>query len=402
MSLQHLTFREIDEKALAALVASGVGESRTLEFKQDLQVATDEQKVEFLSDVTALANTDGGDIVFGMRAETGVAKELVGLRNFVPDGRIGQLENLLRDFVQPRLPGLQIEARVLGNGNHALLVRAGRSFAAPHMVRHQGVTRFCGRNSNGKYDLDVQQVRSAFLGSEGMSDKLRNFRLDRINKLISGGAPVKLTSPHLMVLHLFPVVSARPDLRLGTMDLQKLLEKHLVWPMNSRGYGPSFNMDGLIAVSNAGADGSNSLVQVFRNGFLEAVESETLSPKVLPGGSEPAAIIPGIAWEKRILEASSKYVKAMEVLNLPPPYVASVSLLNVRGYVMYAGPRYWGGDGRPVDRDHLLTDEVLIEDPEKPIWRVFRPLFDQVWNGCGWAASLNYDRDGNWAAEPIG
>ena len=123
MSLQHLAFKEIDETALAALVTSGVGESKTLEFKQDLQVATDEQKREFLSDVTALANSDGGDLVFGMREESGVAKELVGLRNFVPDDRIGQLENLFRDFVQPRLGGLQIAARLLSNGNHALLVR---------------------------------------------------------------------------------------------------------------------------------------------------------------------------------------------------------------------------------------------------------------------------------------
>ena len=99
MSLQHLTFKAIDEAALSALVGNSVCESRTLEFKQDLQVATDDQKGEFLSDVTALANTDGGDIVFGMRAEKGVAKELVGLRNFVPDDRIGQLENLLRDGV---------------------------------------------------------------------------------------------------------------------------------------------------------------------------------------------------------------------------------------------------------------------------------------------------------------
>lgn len=117
MSLQHLAFKDINETALQELVANGVLESKVLEFKADLQVITDEQKREFLSDVTALGNSDGGDIVFGMRAEKGVAKELVGLRNFVPDDRIGQLENLLRDFVQPRLMGLQIGARALANGN---------------------------------------------------------------------------------------------------------------------------------------------------------------------------------------------------------------------------------------------------------------------------------------------
>ena len=391
MSLQHLTFREIDEKALAALVASGVGESRTLEFKQDLQVATDEQKVEFLSDVTALANTDGGDIVFGMRAENGVAKELMGRRNFVPDGRIGQLENLLRDFVQPRVSGLQIDARALSTGTHALLVRVGRSFAAPHMVRHQGVTRFCGRNSKGKYDLDALQLRSAFLASEAMADKLRNFRLDRVNKLVSGNGPVALTAAHLIVLHLLPVVSARPDLRLGTADFQKLMNLSLPQPMNSGGGGPSFNMDGLLIASSWGKDACNGYVQIFRSGFLESVESQTLMPKEQVG-----KIIPGVAWEKRMVEVFPGYVKALEGLNLPPPYVASVSLLGVRGYYMYVGQQYWGACGRAVDREHLLTDEVLIEDTSKPAGRLLRPLFDQVWNGCGWAASLNYDENGDW------
>jgi hypothetical protein len=38
---------------LQQLVASNAAESRTLEFKQDLQIATDDQKRELLSDVTA-------------------------------------------------------------------------------------------------------------------------------------------------------------------------------------------------------------------------------------------------------------------------------------------------------------------------------------------------------------
>ena len=391
MSLQHLAFKEIDEKALAGLVATGVAESRTLEFKQAFQIVTDEQKVEFLSDVTALANTDGGDIVFGMREEDGVAKELVGLKNFVPDDQIGQLENLLRDSVQPRLPGLQIEARALGNGNHVLLVRAGRSFAAPHMVRHLGVTRFCGRNSNGKYDLDVLQLRSAFLASEGMSEKMRHFRLDRINRLVSGRWPVALTTPHLMVLHLLPVVATRPDTRLGTADLQKLMDLRLVRPMNGGSGGPSYNLDGLLVTSRVDRETYNGFAQVFRNGFLESVESNTLRSK------EPDwQFIPSVAWEKRILEVFPDYIKAFGALNLPPPYVASVSLLGVRGYWMDAGMHFGGEGGRAVDREHLLSDEILIEDTREPAGKLLRPLFDQIWNGCGWARSMNHDQNGEW------
>lgn len=391
MSLQHLAFKDIDEKALAVLVSDRACETKTLEFKQDLQVVTDEQKREFLSDVTALANSDGGDLVFGLSAEKGVAKELVGLRNFVPDDRIGQLENLLRDFVQPRLTGLQLTARPLSNGTHALLIRVGRSFAAPHMVRHQGVTRFCGRNSAGKYDLDIQELRSTFLASEAMSDKLKNFRLDRINRLISVSAPVTLTSPHLMVLHLLPVVSARPDIRFGTSDFQKLIPLAQPQPIGSSSWGSSFNMDGLLVTSNSN-ENCSGYIQIFRNGFFESVESRTLR-----GNSETGNHIPGIAWEQRIIEVFPTYVNALQVLNLPPPYVASLSLLNVRDYYMYVGPSHFGGGaGGKIDRDHLLTDEVLIESVSEPAEKILRPLFDQIWNGCGWPQSINYNKEGDW------
>ncbi|NJK90678.1 MAG: hypothetical protein HC904_01905 [Blastochloris sp.] len=117
MSLQHLTFDKIEEASLQGLVQDGASESRVLEFKADLQLVTDEQKRESLSDITALANTDGGDLVLGMRGKKGAASELVGLRGFIADDQIGRIENLLRDSVQPRASGLQIKVVLLENGN---------------------------------------------------------------------------------------------------------------------------------------------------------------------------------------------------------------------------------------------------------------------------------------------
>ena len=391
MSLQHLRLSEVDEKVLAGLAANGACESRTLEFKEALQVTTDEQKIEFLSDVTALANSDGGDLVFGVRAEKGVAAEVVGLRNFVPDDRIGTLENLLRDSVQPRVSGLQIEARKLENGNHALLVRVGRSYAAPHMVRHKGVTRFCGRNATGKYDLDVQELRSAFLGSEGMADRLKNFRLERINRLVSGRGPVKLISDHLMVVHLLPVVSARPDMRLGTSDLERLAESDLPKPPGIGGCVSSFNMEGLLVTPSWKMGAYGGYVQVFRSGFIEAVDCQTLDPNGLFGRA-----IPGTQWERCIVQAFPGYVRALQALNLRTPYVAGIGLLGVRGHTMAVEVGLRGGGGEVLDRDHLITDEILIEDVTKPPGSLLRPLFDQIWNGFGWSRSMNYNKEGEW------
>ena len=397
MSLQYLNFEAIVESDLARLIVDGVGESKTLEYKEALTLVTDEQKREFLSDITALANTEGGDLVLGMKADKGVAAELVGLRNLVPDDSYGKIENLLRDFLQPRLSGVRIRALALANGNHALLIRAPRSFAAPHMVRHQGVTRFCGRNSSGKYDLDVHELRSAFLASDTLSERLKTFRIERINRLLSGNAPVPLAGDHLLVFHLLPVVGARADTRLTTPSLQRLLSEHTPRPIASSGWTPSLNFDGVLIATNWQDRLYHSYVQILRSGFLEAVEALTLEPTPSQrAGQPPARIIPSIAWEKRIIAAVPSYLKALAELKLPPPYVASISLLNVRDYMMYVGPMYNNHGAKPVDRDHLLADEILIESVTESPDRLLRPLFDQIWNACGWLGSINYDEAGNW------
>ena len=54
----------IDEGHLNALVADGVRESRSLEFKAKLVWGTESEKKEFLADVSAFANGAGGDLIW--------------------------------------------------------------------------------------------------------------------------------------------------------------------------------------------------------------------------------------------------------------------------------------------------------------------------------------------------
>ena len=158
-------------------------------------------------------------------------------------------------------------AVTLNNGNPVIVLRIPRSWTAPHMVLHRGVTRFCGRNSGGKYDLDVHQVRAAFLASEGIADRLKNFRLERVNRLISGTVPVVLTSSHLVVFHLLPIVSARPDVRLSTADFQQPDVRENLIPMGGSPGSLSFNIDGLLLMARWGNVGHHGFVQMFRMAF---------------------------------------------------------------------------------------------------------------------------------------
>ena len=141
-----------------------------------------------------------------------------------------------------------------------------------------------------------------------------------------------------------------------------------------------------------GGVGHHAFVQMFRNGFLEAVESQLLVPR-----EKGKHTIPASPFERYLLQVFPHYLKAMAALKLAPPYVASLSLLDVRGYSMAVSPEFdFGISGRPVDRDHLLTEQILVERTDEPVHSLLRPLFDQIWNGCGWAGSLNYDQQGSW------
>lgn len=51
-------FELIDKGDIDALIANGIGESRTLEYKQELPGPADENKKEFLADVSSFAKHD--------------------------------------------------------------------------------------------------------------------------------------------------------------------------------------------------------------------------------------------------------------------------------------------------------------------------------------------------------
>ncbi len=66
----------VSEADLASLIDNAVCESRNLEFKRELPDASDQGKVKFLRSVTSLANTSGGDLIYGIQAENGAPRLL--------------------------------------------------------------------------------------------------------------------------------------------------------------------------------------------------------------------------------------------------------------------------------------------------------------------------------------
>lgn len=67
------------------LLENKVSERKTIDYKRDLPGGADQDKKEFLADVSSFANTEGGELIFGMTEASGVPTEIVGVAIGNPD-----------------------------------------------------------------------------------------------------------------------------------------------------------------------------------------------------------------------------------------------------------------------------------------------------------------------------
>ena len=96
-------FANIDAETLSRLVSDRVDEGPTLEFKETLPDRTDRGIVEFLKDVGGMANSFGGDIVYGIREADGVAAEISPIQGETYDDASRRLGQMLDSGIEPRL-----------------------------------------------------------------------------------------------------------------------------------------------------------------------------------------------------------------------------------------------------------------------------------------------------------
>lgn len=393
MSLNHKPIDALDHSDLESLVMTGEAESRLIEYKQLLPGTGDGDKKEFLADVSSFANAAGGDIVYGIREMTGAPVELVGLQLTNVDAEKLRLEEIIRTGIAPRVTGLSIKVVALEGSKVAIVVRIPHSFARPHMVTFKGGSRFYSRHSAGKYQLDVAELRSAFLVSATFAERARNFRIDRLAKLIAQQTPVKLQKPPTAVLHLVPATAFDTG---STLDLAPLLgQADRLRPMvdSSAYHAPRYNFDGLLA-NDLPQGTASSYVQLFRSGIIEATLAD------LNNDDEPSKKIFATDWlEGRLIEALPIYLRAQQDLGVQPPVFLMLTLLGVSGYVLGVkeGLRRRSYSQIPIDRDELQVPEFMLEDFAKAPADMLRPIFDAVWNAAAWPHCLNYDRNGTWS-----
>lgn len=377
----------ITETDLEELLTNQVAEGKTIEYKASLPQSSDEAKKELLADVSSFANTAGGHLIYGIKEDKGLPMEISGLSLSDTDAEKLRIDNIIRDGVSPRIQGIGIEPVKLKNGTVALVIYVPQSWSSPHMVSFKSSSRFYARNSAGKYQLDVQEIRQAFLLSETASEKIRNFRLERIAKIGASETPIQLTNNINVIAHIIPLSSFSTRQTINLVDIAQNFFQYFK-DATSRKY----NIDGFIAFSERQSSIARFYYQVFRTGQVEFVSSDQASQQY-----EDTSVIASLNSEEELVEACTNSLTMLKTCGVEPPFFVFVSLTGVKNIILAAARNSFDFAQHRFDRDVIQTSEVFLDDypaDKDQIYQLLKPALDEVWNAAGFSGSPFYTADG--------
>lgn len=235
---------------LAAYVESGGGEDITLDFKEALPSGSSKDRINFLADVTALANTSGGYLIYGVE-EVKVSGERTGtynLKGITPsniDEEKLRLEQLIQNGTSPRC-AVKIRHLPMDGSKYVLVVHVPYSLFCPHQVTLEGHNQFYARNSSGNYRLDVSQLRSSFNRSADLLQQVDDFRNQRFMRVAANQGFCLLDNEPKMLLHIIPLAyfgsfDGKVDFGTFTRNNEKLIpltnfQSNFIGTHNLEGY----------------------------------------------------------------------------------------------------------------------------------------------------------------------
>ena len=389
----------VEEADLLALVSNQVEEGVQLDFKRDLPKDDHEGRKAFYSDICAFANTSGGDLVYGMEEEEGVASKLVS--QALPtsaDGYVLKLTSSIRDRIEPVLQGVQIHPVPLSEGGHAVVVRVRRSSSGIHRYKTDG--QFYVRKSRSNEALDVPGVVSRIADQLGREDRVQSFFARRYADILTNEHPLPLAAGPKLVVHLVP---ARDFLSGEQVNLGSI-------PVNG-------NMP-FLSDSNSHSERNTFDGRAF---FDSHENTATFFTKFMHSGVVEACMdLIGLFWPDDMKKVDLSYVEKSVLHFLSVfqsgefagattgyPYVVKVALLGTNGLPYTSGTRTdirRNPYGLPVRQPLpvLALPEVLIEGPDIDLAHEMHNAFVRMWHAWGYSKSFCYEqKDGKWQRRDI-
>ncbi|SYZ72114.1 putative transcriptional regulator containing an HTH domain and an uncharacterized domain shared with the mammalian protein Schlafen [Candidatus Zixiibacteriota bacterium] len=373
-------FREVEE-----LVKNDTPESYLLEYKRELNIEADKEKKEFLADISAFANKFGGRIIFGVQEKrdkegksTGRPEKIVGIGSINEDELKSKIESILDTGIQPKITQKQVH--IVRSGDVSIvIIDIARSLYGPHCIWFKQSGRFYKRTSVGKIQMDVIELREAFMQANEWKKQADNFRDDRFEEILSELSEDVKNAEAIFVLHIVPLGVARESIDF------KLIQKYAV-EIFSRYFG-MYNfrntLDGFI-VCKLGQKG----ILFLRNGALEGFQQLPLNPKKCE--DIKFLLLDGHYIENLIDELLKKYIDFARITKIQPPIALYLSMMVPDDCILDISGKGNGIDfidefrEKQFDRRKLKFGGIVIDNYDIDTKKNLCGLYDILWQSGGW------------------
>src|SRR5438034_275171 len=178
---------EVNETDLRAVLESGIEEHKHLDYKAELYANNDAGQKDFLIDVCAFANAEGGILLIGVpevrdpknSQPTGAPdlSKFEGIESPNPESVLVSYDSRVVSCIEETL---SLETRVikLGNGRYVFAIRVPNSLDKPHCVRREDKRYFPSRRDRHIYYMDVQEIKELVIRTASRQEQAEHLLLE--------------------------------------------------------------------------------------------------------------------------------------------------------------------------------------------------------------------------------
>ncbi len=382
--------RDITEGDLRAVLESGMEEHKHLDYKAELYSNNDAGQKDFLIDVCAFANAEGGVLLIGVPElrdpgsgqPTGTPdlSKFQGIELTNPDAILVSYDSRVVSGIEERL-SLETHPIKLENGKYVLAIRVSNSLNKPHCVRRDDKRYFPSRRDRHIYYMDVQEIKEVVMRTASRQDQAEQLLLEALKEV-----HIKTDQPYL-VLGTIPVFGQSFLVDLRDQAVLRAMQGFDVAGVASFG-NCDFSFDGL--ERRTGND--DAVAQLRRNGLVRYSQQIPVLKTAKISGFYPTAV--DILLRRFIQRVAGLY----KVAGISGPFLLGMMIIT---------KSQWSGlypdsviPSAMVTRGSIHTGShvfpVMTSYDFEDIDPIMLPLCDQVHQTFGEAGSPRFHSNGKW------
>ncbi|MES2545630.1 MAG: ATP-binding protein [Bacteroidota bacterium] len=377
----------IESKDIIRLIENGIPENKSLDYKKEIYLGKDADKKEFLFDISAMYNTDGGCIIYGIeeikdekKQNTGKPKEICNIEIDNVDKLTQLIEDLVKGNTEPSINHLVIKVINVEEKN-ILLIGIPKGLGLPAMSTFNQTNKFYRRRNSGKYSVDVYELNQMFMQNQLLNEKANEFRTKRIQNVLN-----QIPFPNLDVnipffIHIIPYSFLDNQiLDFSTSDSDLTIKMR---PMLNGGWDKMYNLDGFATFSLSNDRLKISAYnQIFRNGIYEIYTSDLFyTTRNGKEGFDSSTFI------ETIIENINTGISNLNHMQIEPPFLVSYSFHNIKGKVIDTDRSFYNYEFK---QNEIIFPLIQIPDYSSNVYEFLKPNFDILWQSLGFAKSPKY------------